>query len=336
MFIQVKMGLKVDGQLELLLKSYEKVFQSEVERICKIFKDKNAMFEYSYKYISNNISYHSKHLVLSEAKMMYQSKTRFKFHYSSYWSNSSYFLSDTLVLEEGLSKRRRQLKVPYYYDEQKLRRLTEGKPMNMKIAKKGNQWFAYILVEYHPISSLEQGVMGIDLGIKVPAVVATSSSKVHFFGNGREIRFKQRQLRSHIKEMQHRKQIKKLKRFKHKLHNVLEDYDHKIAKQIVDFAIEEHVGVIKLERLTGIVHSFDIDIYENIYLWSYRRLQECIIYKAKLQGIRIVYVNPKNTSRKCPKCGQLHIARDREYRCYSCGYHAHRDAVAAINILHAL
>jgi putative transposase len=35
-------------------------------------------------------------------------------------------------------------------------------------------------------------------------------------------------------------------------------------------------------------------------LWCYRRIQEYTEYKALLEGIKIVYVNPARTSRKSP------------------------------------
>ena len=60
-----------------------------------------------------------------------------------------------------------------------------------------------------------------------------------------------------------------------------------------------------------------------------------ITYKAQLAGIEVRYVNPYNTSKKCPKCGRINKPKDRTYQC-KCGYHGHRDVVAAINILHAL
>lgn len=336
MYIQVKLALKVNDQIESFFESYESIFKSEVTRVNELFIQRQSTFEYAYKYINNQISYHSKHLILSEAKAMYAAKKAFQFQYSSYWCNSSYFITSALILETGLTTRRQQIRIPFYEDTQKQNRLSSGKPMNMKLIKRDHQWFAYILVDYTPIPSSGDVIMGIDLGIKVPAVTATSNGAVRFFGNGREIRFKQRHFRSQIQYMQRHKQFKRLRRFKHKLHYILADYDHKISKQIIDYAIQQNVGIIRLERLTGIVHSFNIDLYENIYLWSYRRLQECILYKAELNGIRVEFVNPRNTSKKCPKCGKLNYPRDRGYLCSHCSYYAHRDAIAAMNILHAL
>ena len=50
-----------------------------------------------------------------------------------------------------------------------------------------------------------------------------------------------------------------------------------------------------------------------------------------LVGIKVEFVNPAYTSQKCPVCGNIHHADDRNYKC-QCGLHIHRDLLGAINI----
>ena len=38
--------------------------------------------------------------------------------------------------------------------------------------------------------------MGVDLGLKIPAVAATDKSNIRFFGNGRENKYKKRMARA--------------------------------------------------------------------------------------------------------------------------------------------
>lgn len=337
MYLMIKLSLIVNEEIEKELLKYEENFKSEVERIRNVFLNEHKAFEYRYKDINNLISFNSKHLVLAEAKNWYNENEEepFRFCYSSYWSNSSYWIEEELILELGLATRKRKLHIPFYQNKQQLNRLKMGKPMNMQILYSQQKWFAviYLQLQERRVSSKKQ--MGIDIGIKVPAVVATSDGKVRFFGNGREIRYRQRQLRGHIKKLQKMKQYIKLVAFKHKLSHVLTNYDHQISRQIVDFAVEEKIGVIKMEKLTRINRRFNVRKCENIYLWSYRRLQEFIEYKAALEGIEVRYINPYMTSQKCPKCGKINHADDRDYFC-SCGYRAHRDVVGALNILQTL
>ena len=339
MYICVKLNLKVDKYLEKSLIDYERNFKKEIHRMDKLFHEKGYTYEIRYKEINNEISYNCKHLVLLTAKEKYTKECkgcRFKYSFSSYWSNSSYSLDKfALHLQLGLSKRKQILSIPYYFSEQQWSRMSNGNIMNMKILYLNHKWFSLIYIDM-PVEKLKSGkVMGIDIGIKVPAVTAIDETHVKFFGNGREMRYQLRKYRSHIHEMQLNNQKKKLKSFDHKLHNVMNDYDHKISREIIDYALKEGVSIIKLERLWSITSKIEKSDSVELHQWSYRRLQEYIAYKAQLNGIHVQYINPYNTSKKCPACGKLNKANDRKYIC-SCGYSGHRDAVGAINILHAL
>ena len=94
-----------------------------------------------------------------------------------------------------------------------------------------------------------------------------------------------------------------------------------------------HIKTIKLEQLTNIRSTTRKSRKNNhsLHNWSFYRLAMFIEYKAKLEGISVEFVNPAYTSQKCPVCGNVHRAQDRNYSC-SCGYHAHRDILGAYNI----
>ena len=98
-------------------------------------------------------------------------------------------------------------------------------------------------------------------------------------------------------------------------------------------AVSHDVIVIKLERLTNIRSTTRTSRKNNhsLHIWSFYRLAQFIEYKAKLAGIKVEYVNPAYTSQKCPVCGNVHHANDRNYTC-SCGFHIHRDLLGAMNI----
>lgn len=70
---------------------------------------------------------------------------------------------------------------------------------------------------------------------------------------------------------------------------------------------------------------------------EFRKLQTYIKYKANLEGILVVYVNPKNSSKTCHRCG--HVAQKvegREFRCPKCGLIYNRDLNSAINLARSL
>lgn len=79
--------------------------------------------------------------------------------------------------------------------------------------------------------------------------------------------------------------------------------NHVVSRSLIDIAVKYKVGVIKMEDLTGITKKA-----KDYYLksWKYYQLQEFIKYKAELVGIKILWVNPRNTSITCPSCGEVH------------------------------
>jgi putative transposase len=68
--------------------------------------------------------------------------------------------------------------------------------------------------------------------------------------------------------------------------------------------------------------------------WSFAELQRQIEYKARWEGIPVIYVNPYGTSVKCSICGlRMKPEENRQLKCSSCGFMVDRDVNAARNIL---
>ncbi len=62
---------------------------------------------------------------------------------------------------------------------------------------------------------------------------------------------------------------------------------------------------------------------------------EILTYKAKAQGKRIVRVPPAYTTQACSGCATIvkKALSQRTHQCHACGFVAHRDHNAALNIL---
>ena len=60
-----------------------------------------------------------------------------------------------------------------------------------------------------------------------------------------------------------------------------------------------------------------------------------ISYKAEEAGSKIIFVNPRNTSKECSRCKTIveKTLRDRIHNCPNCGLSIDRDINAANNIL---
>lgn len=218
-------------------------------------------------------------------------------------------------------------------DHQKLI-FANAKLGTMRIVYKGNKIVAQIVYEVAEPEYTDDGnVMGIDLGIKCPAVSYISDGSVKFYGNGRKNKYMRRHYKYLRKKLGKTKKLDAIKRINNKEQRIMKDIDHKISHDIVKTAVSHDVKVIKLERLANIRSTTRTSRKNNhsLHIWSFYRLAQFIEYKAKLAGIKVEYVNPAYTSQKCPVCGNVHHANDRNYTC-SCGFHIHRDLLGAMNI----
>lgn len=220
-----------------------------------------------------------------------------------------------------------------------------GKPGMLRIKRKRGKWVAdvaYTLPEPEPTAA--QGIMGVDLGIKVPAVVHIIGKGHRFFGNGRQQRAKRRQFYAKRKDLHMAKKVRAVRKSQGKEACWMRDINHKLSRQIVSHAQAQGVGSIHLERLAGIRDrtrqrtartSRGAKARKNnrlIATWTFYQLATFIAYKAARAGIAVEWVDPAHTSQTCPACFHRNKATDRRYVCVECGWTGHRDAVGAINI----
>lgn len=235
------------------------------------------------------------------------------------------------VLINGKSKR---LSVKAKMTDNQKAIFATSKLGTMRIVYKNNKIVAQIVYEVaEPIYYGEGNVMGVDLGIKCPAVSYISDGSVKFYGNGRKNKYMRRHYAYLRKKLQKAKHIDAVKRINDKEQRIMRDIDHKLSHDIVETAVAHDVNTIKLERLANIRSTARTSRKNNhsLHNWSFYRLAQFIEYKAKLAGITVEYVNPAYTSQTCPVCGHVHHANDRNYVC-KCGFHIHRDVLGAMNI----
>jgi IS605 OrfB family transposase len=179
-----------------------------------------------------------------------------------------------------------------------------------------------------------KGVLGVDLGIKNLAV--DSDGEVH---SGEQITNTRERLDS-LKARLQSKGIKSakchLKKLSGRMARFSKDVNHRISKYIVAKA-KDTLRSIALENLEGIRQRVTVGKAQrrSLHTWNFGLLRMFVDYKAKIAGVPLVFVDPRNTSRTCPSCGHVAKAnrptRD-EFRCESCGFAGAADHIAAINI----
>lgn len=186
-------------------------------------------------------------------------------------------------------------------------------------------------------------VLGVDLGIKVPALVCLNDdtykrqsigSYEDFFKVRQQFKSRREKLQRQLKMTKggkgRKQKLKALNSFKEKERNYAKTYNHNISKRIIEFAKEHKCGQINIEHLTG--ENFDSKVLGS---WSYYELQQMITYKAERVGITVKKVDPAYTSQTCSVCG--HIDKENrqtqeKFKCTMCGFELNADHNAAINI----
>jgi len=114
---------------------------------------------------------------------------------------------------------------------------------------------------------------------------------------------------------------------------------HGASKRIVEEAKTRRYG-IAMERLTGIRRLYrrgngqSRNYRARMNSWSFGLLQRQIDYKARWEGVKVIYVPARDTSKRCSICGYKTLeSTQRRLWCPHCGTILDRDENAARNIL---
>jgi len=116
--------------------------------------------------------------------------------------------------------------------------------------------------------------------------------------------------------------------------NIVIDWCRKIAKEIALKAKRcgYAIALENLDKLREAFSSKSNKIVWKLTFFAYRKLQEAIISKAVEYNVPIVFVDPRNTSSTCPRCGSKIKYVGRLGLCSRCGFTADRDRIGAVNI----
>lgn len=227
-----------------------------------------------------------------------------------------------------------RIKIPYRTGDHQKELMLSQKGESDLIYSGGNFYLlATCDAEEAPAKDTE-GYLGIDLGI---VEIATDSDGNSYSGaHVTKVRRKYRKRRKSFQKCGSKSAKRKLKKNSGKEGRFAKDVNHQIAKMIVEQA-ERTNRAVALEDLKGIRKGVRVTRQQrdDLHSWAFHNLQAFIEYKAKLKGITVVKVNPKNTSRTCSKCGHCDKGNRKsqsEFVCKACGFTMNADANAAINI----
>jgi len=186
------------------------------------------------------------------------------------------------------------------------------------------------------------GFIGVDRNLDNVTVAATDGTvQQHDLSEATRVKALYRDLRSHFRRNDIRIRREISGKYGRKQRDRVTQVLHHASKSIVEEAKAKQYGVA-MEKLTDIRKLYRHGNWQGcryrgrMNSWSYAELQRQIEYKAKWEGLPVIYVHPHGTSSKCSMCGRrMKPEENRMLRCPSCGYAVDRDVNAAKNILAA-
>ena len=202
------------------------------------------------------------------------------------------------------------------------------------VLRKG-RWYLHTTVNVEaPAPTPPRDWLGVDLGIV--NLATDSDGVIHTGARVEAVRVRHQRLRTALQACGTRSAKKHLKRLSGQEARFRTDTNHVLSKQLVQKAQGTGRG-LALEDLQGIRDRVTVSRGQRARLgaWAFFQLRFFVSYKAQRAGVALAGVDPRDTSRTCPRCGCVDRRNRRsqaEFLCIQCGFAAHADVVGAVNI----
>ncbi len=196
-------------------------------------------------------------------------------------------------------------------------------------------WYALLSVSMDvPDAANEDRWLGVDRGQNVPAVAALPEGGAVFWRLP-YVRHIRRVYAARRKTLQQLGKHRAVLKLDSRERRIITHLNHCVSKEVVALAVRHACG-IRIEDLSGIRASKQrkttkSDAGQNRDFWPFYQLEQFIAYKAQLSSVGMEKVPPAYTSKSCHACGRINTRKKHAYTC-TCGYTAHADANAAMNI----
>ncbi|MCD6106807.1 MAG: transposase, partial [Caldisericaceae bacterium] len=202
------------------------------------------------------------------------------------------------------------------------------------------EWYACFIIDVNENNKEQYNpdTIAIDLGVKTLATgVSTQSYEViipkfsHYTKHLDWIRSKRDKKKKYSRRW--KKWNKLLQKRFEKYTNRIKDYLHKASKWLMTQPEDTIVlGKLNLEGMKTEKSWFNRIIQNE---WRVGMFCRMLDYKSQIYGKRIVYIDERNTTKTCSKCGYKQDMQlsDRIYNCPVCGNSTNRDLNSAWNIL---
>ena len=219
-----------------------------------------------------------------------------------------------------------------------------GAIKNVTVSRRGEKWDVSIQTEYEVVSSAPNpSEIGIDMGVKRFVTMSNGDfvEPLNPFKQEQEKLAKlQRKLARQKKGSRNsRKTKRKIARLHRYIADSRRDFLHKTSTKIAKNHSIVYVEDLKVLNMSasasGTKESPGKNVKQKSGLNGFFRM---LSYKLERRGGRLIKVDPRNTSRTCPRCGLVSVENRKSqatFACIGCGYRSNADEVGAINVLRA-
>lgn len=223
-----------------------------------------------------------------------------------------------------------RLKIPFVCHNEKFLPYIKGEAD--LVTKKG-KWYLFQTVEV-PEDNIKdvEDFIGVDFGIV--NIATTSDGKIFSGAQVDRVRKKTTEIKKKLQKAGSKSAKRHLKKLSGRERRFKKITNHTIAKEIVSVAKDTRRG-IAIENLKGFRVTVRKEQREQFGKWSFDELGKFIEYKAKLRGVTVVKVDPRNTSRACSECGHVSKSNRKsqsEFACQNCAFSCNADFNGALNI----
>ncbi|NCC34494.1 MAG: transposase [Chloroflexia bacterium] len=224
--------------------------------------------------------------------------------------------------------------IPFVCGEQQ-RRMLQTRQGESDLLYHRGEWYLLVTCDVEEPDPLDvDDVLGIDLG--VTNIATDSDGTIHSGSTIKNVRYRHRRLRNKLQKKGTLSAKRRLRKLAGQEARFAKDTNHTISKRLVREA-QRTKRAIALENLKHIRTRVRARKSQRTVLhsWSFFQLLAFVTYKARLAGVPVALVDPRNTSRTCPTCGHIDKANrpsQAVFRCTSCGCAGHADVIAAENI----
>jgi len=234
-------------------------------------------------------------------------------------------------------------RINYRIPERFQRDLSKAKPVDcLVIRDNGKATLCLTLEVPDPKGTIP---VGIDLGVNNALVASTKKATLVVSGKQLAIRNKRtRKVRSRLQSKLAGKKAQRtdtksvrgtLKRLSRKTRNRNKTFCRQTAATLCKWAPADAVLVfedLKIPRSRKKQHLRK-GARRKLNSWFYRLMLQSVKNRAERAGLAIGFVDPAYTSQLCSSCGLLGERKRSKFSCPHCGYVAHADVNASLNIL---